>query len=154
VVAIALLFVVRFGVLWIAPDRIAFGVFGGLILGLVVLIWWAFFSRARPIERILAVAMIAIGLAATPLILHESIAKGMMGLMFIIYGTPFLCLALVVWAVASRRLPQARRLVELAVEQDLRRATSDQSGGPSGRPAPHPGYRNNQRAVQRFRNEA
>src|SRR3989441_11880699 len=45
----------------------------------------------------------------TPRIVHESIARGMMGMMFVIYAIPLLSLAFVAWAVASRRLSSGPR---------------------------------------------
>src|SRR2546422_7689877 len=50
-----------------------------------------------------------VALFATPRIVHESIATGMMGMMFVIYAIPLLSLAFVAWAVASRRLSSGPR---------------------------------------------
>ena len=77
--------------------------------GLAIVVWWAFFSRAPWFERWGAVVLMIVALAATSRILHESIATGMMGMMFLIYAIPVLSLAFVVWAVASRRLSDGPR---------------------------------------------
>jgi outer membrane protein assembly factor BamB len=61
------------------------------------------------LERLGGVALIIAGLAFTPRILHPSISTGMMGLMFVLYATPFVCLAFVIWAAASRRLSDGWR---------------------------------------------
>jgi len=50
-----------------------------------------------------------VALAATPHILHESIATGMEGVTFPLFAIPVLSLAFVVWAVASRRLAERPR---------------------------------------------
>src|SRR2546427_13104370 len=50
-----------------------------------------------------------VALFATPRIIHQSIATGMMGMMFVIYVIPLLSLAFVAWAVASRRLSSGPR---------------------------------------------
>jgi outer membrane protein assembly factor BamB len=50
-----------------------------------------------------------VALVATSRIVHESIRGGMMGMMLGVYGTPVLSLALVVGAVASRRLAAGPR---------------------------------------------
>jgi outer membrane protein assembly factor BamB/uncharacterized membrane protein YhaH (DUF805 family) len=84
-------------------------VFGGLAGGLVVLVWWAFFSRASRLERWGALVLMVASAAATARILDKSIATGMMGMMFIAYVIPVLSLALVAWAVASRRLADGPR---------------------------------------------
>ena len=83
-------------------------------IGLVVLAWWLFFSRAPWSERLGALVLIVAALYATPHLLHESIRTGMMGFMFFAYAVPVLSLVLVVWAVVTRRLaPGLRRLQRL-----------------------------------------
>ena len=96
------------------PDAAAFGVIGGLLGGLVVLVWWAFFSRVPRAERWGGIVLMIIAVAATPRILHQSIVGGMMGMMFPIYVIPGLSLALVAWAVISRFLAVGPRRVALA----------------------------------------
>lgn len=80
------------------------GVFGGMLGGLAIVVWWLFFSRAPWIERLGAIVLMGAALAATPRFLHESIATANMGLMFFFYAVPFLSLAFVIWAGATRRL--------------------------------------------------
>jgi outer membrane protein assembly factor BamB len=109
VLAVGLQWLVRFGVPIVVPEALAFGVIGGLLGGLVVVVWWTFFSRAPWFERLGAVVLMIVTLVATPRILHESIATGMMGMMFVIYVIPVLSLAFVAWAVASRRLSDGPR---------------------------------------------
>ncbi|MEK7832891.1 MAG: PQQ-binding-like beta-propeller repeat protein [Acidobacteriota bacterium] len=77
---------------------------GGLTCGLAVLVWWLFFSRAPWVERVGAVVLAVVALVATKRLVHESIAGGGMGMLIYIYAVPVVSLALVVWAVASRRL--------------------------------------------------
>ena len=82
------------------------GVFGG---GLAVVLWWLFFSRAPWSERVGAIVLMPVALFATSRIVHESIANGAMGMMLPMYAIPVLSLALVCWAVASRRLSRGPR---------------------------------------------
>ena len=99
----------------VMPEATAIGVMTGLACGPLVLIWWLFFSRAERSERWGGTILVIVLMAMTPLILHESIAGGMMGMMFMIFAIPIVSLALVVWAVASRGLGQsARRLSMVA----------------------------------------
>lgn len=103
VVIVILQWLVRFALPAFAPDTIAIGVFGGLLGGLAIVIWWAFISRAPRFERWSAIVLMIAALAATSQILHKSIATANMGMMFPIFSIPVLSLAFVVWAVTSRR---------------------------------------------------
>ena len=111
VVAVVLQWLARFGVPIVVPGAMALavGAFSGLFGGLAIVVWWAFFSRAPRSERWGAVVLMIVALVATSRILHESIATGMMGMMFVVYAIPVLSLAFVVWAVASRHLPDGPR---------------------------------------------
>ncbi len=113
VVAVILQWLVRFGLPIVVPGAMVFGVIGGILFGLAVVVWWAFLSRAPRSERWGAVVLMIVALAATPRILHPSIATGMMGMMFLVYAIPVLSLALVAWAVASRPLANGPRRATL-----------------------------------------
>src|SRR5713226_2217010 len=109
VVAAALQWILWFVVPMVAPEAIIFGMIGGLLGALAVLVWWMFFSRVPHFERWGALVLVIVAVAATPPMLHPSIVGGMMGMMFKIYVIPGLCLALVVWAVISRSLTVGTR---------------------------------------------
>ena len=114
VVLALLLLLARFALPVVWPDGAIFGVLGAVVSGLLIVLWWLFFSRAPWSERLGALVLMVAGGLATPYILHESIARGMMGQMFPIYlGVPFLSLALVVWAVATRQVGWKLRRVAL-----------------------------------------
>ena len=113
VVAVTLQWLLWFVVPVVAPEAIIVGMIGGVLGGLAVLVWWAFFSRVPRTERWGGVAVMIVAVAATPLILHQSIVGGMMGMMFRFYVIPGLSLALVVWAVVSRSLTVGARRVAL-----------------------------------------
>jgi len=111
VVAALLLAPVRFGVPIVAPGfegyRVAF--IGGFLGELAIVVWWLFLSRAPRSERWGAMILIVVALVATWQINHES-----MGLMWCLgYAVPVLTLALVAWAVASRRLADGARRATL-----------------------------------------
>ncbi len=86
------------------------GIFGG---GLAIILWWLFFSRAAWIERLSAIALMVIAVIATQYVLHESIATGAMGMLFIIMVIPGLSLAFVLWAVVTRNLSDGIRRVTM-----------------------------------------
>jgi outer membrane protein assembly factor BamB len=116
-IALVLLqWILRFVIPEIVPGAIELGMLGGLLLGLAIIIWWTFFSRAPKTERWGAIVLMALSLFATSFILHISIATANMGLMYIFYSIPLMCLAFVIWAVATRNLnDNTRRAVMVGV---------------------------------------
>jgi outer membrane protein assembly factor BamB len=110
-VIVILQWLIRFGIPIVVPGDTAtqIGVFGGLLGGLFIVLWWISFSRAPRSERWGAIVLMIVALIATSRLLHKSIETAMMGMMFVIYSIPVLSLAFVVWAVASRRLSDRLR---------------------------------------------
>ena len=115
VVAVLLQWLIRFVVPAVILEATAFAMIGGVLGGLVIVVWWAFFSRARWTERGGAVVLVIVGLAATSQFIHVSISAGAMGYLFPIYAIPVLSLAFVVWAVATRRMPDGLRRASMVV---------------------------------------
>jgi outer membrane protein assembly factor BamB len=109
VVIVILQWLIRFVVPIVVPGAILFAVLGGLFGGLAIAVWWVFLSRAPWSERLGAIIVMIAALFATSHILHESIARGAQGLLFIILAIPVLSLAFVAWAVAGRRLSDGPR---------------------------------------------
>jgi hypothetical protein len=112
VAAVVLLWLVRFGLKMVVPGFKGFrlGMMGGLLGALAVVVWWAFFSRARWFERMGAIVLMIAALFATFSINHES-----MKLLWLIgYGIPVLCLAFVAGAAASRHLSDGPRRATMA----------------------------------------
>ncbi len=109
VIAVVLQWLVMIGLPIVAPDQGGTAVVGGVVFGLVVVLWWLFFSRAAWLDRIGAIVLMVVAVAGTLRLVHESIANGMMGFMPFLYAVPVLSLALVVWAAASRGLSSGRR---------------------------------------------
>jgi outer membrane protein assembly factor BamB len=100
----------------IAPDARLYGMLGGIFgCGLALIVWWLFFSRAPWIERVGALVLMPVAVFAASRIVHKSIAGGMMGMMLPILVIPVLCLALVIWASASRFLSVRPRRASLVV---------------------------------------
>src|SRR5437667_9015795 len=114
VVAAVVLLLVRFVVPIVVPGAGGTAILGGLAGGLAVIVWWLFFSRARWLERVGAIVVMAGAVLATSRIVHESIANGMMGMMLPIFAFPVLSLALVASAAASRRLSDGPRRAVIA----------------------------------------
>jgi len=113
VVAAILLLLVKFIVPMIIADALAIALFGGLIFGFIIIVWWTFFSRVPLLDRGMAIAFMIIAFIAVQPFLHESIAKAGMGMLFPILAIPILCLAFVAWALVSRRFPAGLRRVTM-----------------------------------------
>lgn len=109
VVAVTGLFLIRFAVPAVVPDTVEIGVLGGMAGTVAVVVWWLFFSRMPWRFRLGGVAAMILGLLALPVLVHESIASGMMGLMVPVYATPGMALALVLWALFGQKLPEHYR---------------------------------------------
>ena len=105
VVAVVLQSALRFGLLFVMPEAVILGVLGGLLAGVAVVVWWAFFSRAPRSERWGGVALIAVALAGVSPLLHESMRL----LPLVAHIIPVLSLAFVAWAALGRRLSDRPR---------------------------------------------
>lgn len=111
VVLVILQLLARFVVPEVMPEAAPIGVMGALFGGLLVIIWWLFFSRAPWLDRVGAVALMAIALLVSQKLLHESVATGAMGMLYYVYAIPGLCAGFVLWAWVSQKLaPTARRI--------------------------------------------
>src|ERR1019366_2123680 len=114
VVAVVLQWLLRFGLKMVVPGftGFKFGIMGGLLGGLVIVVWWAFFSRAPRSERWGAIVLMIAALFATARLNYESI-----GPVWVIgCATRVRRLSFVAWAVASRRLSAGlRRAAMVAV---------------------------------------
>ena len=83
---------------------------GAIICALLIVIWWAFFSRAPLGERWGTLAVMALGLLFTWLLRH-----GSMGPLWMLgYAVPVLCTVLVLSAIATHRLPSRARRAWMA----------------------------------------
>ena len=115
IVIVLLQWSVRFGIPLVIPGAITIGVFGGILCGLVFIVWWAFFSRASRIERRGAVLLMVLTLVGIRPLLHKSIATAGMGVLFLTYAIPVLCLAFIIWALASRSFSDRLRIATMVM---------------------------------------
>ncbi len=115
VAAVLLQWLAWFVVPVLIPRAAFLGLGVGVLCALAVILWWLFFSRAPWLERVGALVLMVVALIGTKLIVHESIAGGGMGMLLYIISLPVLSLALVAWAVITRRLSAAPRRVALVV---------------------------------------
>src|SRR5262245_35554048 len=77
----------------LGPEAEFIGLIGGVLCGLLLVVWWLFFSRAPWSDRFMVLALVVAGLIAFKRIVHPSIAGGMMGNLIYVYGIPVMCLA-------------------------------------------------------------
>src|SRR5262245_6843158 len=134
VIAVALQWLMGFCFRFVAPEAFMYVMIGILACSLAVLVWWLFFSRAPWVERLGAIALMVVLVAATKRVVHPSIAGGMMGMMLPIFSIPVLSLALVVAAAAGRRLYSGLRRAAIVAAILLACAafTLIRTGGMSG----------------------
>ncbi|MFC2102131.1 PQQ-binding-like beta-propeller repeat protein [Bacteroidota bacterium] len=97
------------------PEALMISVFGVLIGGVGVIVWWAFFSRAPGIERWGAIVVMIAAMVLISFFLDNSIALAQGGLTFIMYSLPILCFAFVVWAIVTRNLSNKVRRITMVV---------------------------------------
>jgi hypothetical protein len=107
VVIVVLQWIARFGVKAVIPgiEGFGLGVMSSLVLTILLIIWWAFFSRAKRLERLAALALMVAALGLAWLLRHESMWVPWL----IAYAIPVLSLAFVAWAVLTRNLPNRLR---------------------------------------------
>ncbi|CAM2011165.1 outer membrane protein assembly factor BamB family protein [Acanthopleuribacter pedis] len=109
-VIIALQWFIRYGIVHINTEWTQFAVLGGLLGGVLLAVWWVFFSRASKLERFIAVPLLILMMIATRPVLDPSVATGMMGLMFFIFSIPLTCLLFVLYVSVARNAPPKMRL--------------------------------------------
>jgi outer membrane protein assembly factor BamB len=114
VLAAALLVLIRYVLPVVWSDGLIYEVIGGLACALAVVVWWVFFSRAPWSERLGMLALMAIAMLAASRIIHESIAGGLMGMMYPVFAFPTVCLAFVTAVAAGRRLADGPRRAAMA----------------------------------------
>ena len=114
-IAVVLQWLAWFIVPALFPRAAPIGVLIGALCALAIVVWWLFFSRAPWKERVGVLVLMVITLIGTKRIVHESIAGGGMGMLLYILAIPVLSLALVVWAVVTRRFSTAPRYAALGV---------------------------------------
>ena len=100
------------------PAYAMYGWMAAALLGVLIILWWLLFSRARWYERLAAVPLIVFAAYAAERVVHPSISGGAMGYMLYLLAIPTLAAALVGWAAVSHRLsagPRAAAVVAAAL---------------------------------------
>ena len=115
VIAVVLQWLAWFVVPALFPRAAPIGLLIGALCALAIVVWWLFFSRAPWSERVGALVLLIVALIGTKRIVHESIAGGGMGMLLYILAIPVLSLALVAWAVVTRRFSAWPRRAALVV---------------------------------------
>ncbi len=113
VALLALLLIGRFVVPMIDPDLLPFAVMGSMVGGLLIAIWWLFFSRASWKERLGVLGLMVVAMLITSQLVDKSIATSMMGMMLMIYSIPLFSAVLVGWAALTREWSDRTRYLTL-----------------------------------------
>ena len=134
VILVALQWLVWFIVPLAVPQYAMFGMLGGAALGVMIAVWWLFFSRAAWVERLGAIAVMVAAVMATRPFVHLSIANAGMGMLMYVFSVPVLCLGLVAWLAASRRFSAGLRRATMVAAIVLASATLTlvRTGGVTG----------------------
>ncbi|HEV7474033.1 MAG TPA: PQQ-binding-like beta-propeller repeat protein [Pyrinomonadaceae bacterium] len=114
IVAVVLQWLLWFVLPIASRDSAIVAILGGVACGLVVVVWWLFFSRAPWVERVGAIVLMVVAVVVTKRVVHLSIANGMMGMMLPVFVIPFFSLALVAAAAGGRRLTTGPRRALMA----------------------------------------
>lgn len=109
VVFLLLQWLAWFGIPKLFPDAGLYGLFAGIFCGLAIILWWLFFSRAPWMDRILAIIVWPLAVFVTLRLVDKSIANGAMGMLLPIFSIPVICLAIVLAAMAGRRMSAGPR---------------------------------------------
>src|SRR6266545_3282015 len=114
-VAIAIVqLIVMFVAPVVAPDSgPVIGLLGGVVAALLIGLWWLLLSRAPWLERVGAIVLMVAGVFAARAVAHASIVGAGQGMMIYFLPTPYLALALVAWALATRHLHDGVRRAAL-----------------------------------------
>jgi outer membrane protein assembly factor BamB len=112
VVVAIIVVILRFIAPGAIPNGFIIGGLGAAVGGVLVVLWWLFFSRAPWAERLLAIVLMAVGILVTMLIAHPSMS-GIMVPVILVPGT--LVPAFVAWAVLTRRSSTSVRRATMAL---------------------------------------
>jgi outer membrane protein assembly factor BamB len=115
VVAVALQWLALLVSVFVIRDALLYGMMAAALLSVAIAVWWLFFSRAPWSERLGAIIVMVIAVIATKRVVHPSIENAAMGKMVYFFSVPPLCLALVSWAAATRRLSSGPRRAWMVV---------------------------------------
>src|SRR5262245_32063404 len=97
------------------PTQILIALGGGVGCGLIVFLWWMFFSRAPWVERIGVIVVMIAAIYATSFVVDRSIQNAGQGNLLYVFSIPALSLALVVSLVVSRRSSATVRRAAIAI---------------------------------------
>src|SRR5258705_12530200 len=104
VILVILQWLTWFVVPFFLPDFNLYGMLGGVLCALGILVWWMVFSRAPWAELLGAFVLMIVAPILTKFIVHKSIAGGGLGVWVFILVLPGPWLEVVVGALAKRRL--------------------------------------------------
>ena len=92
------------------PGDAVVGLLTGIGSALLVILWWLFLSRAQWLDRLGALVLMTIAIIVNARFVDNSFAA-----MAYFLPIPVYCLALVIWAAATRRMPDGGRRVWLVI---------------------------------------
>ena len=112
VVLAIIVVILRFIAPGVIPNGFIIGGLGAAVGGVLVVLWWLFFSHAQWTDRLLAIVLMAVGILVTMLVAHPSMS-GIMVPVILVPGT--LVPVFVAWAVLTRRSSTSVRRATMAL---------------------------------------
>lgn len=105
----ALQLLLWFGLPILMPDNGFYGVFGAVAGGLGIVLWWLLFSRAPWPERLGGIVLMAAAIYATTFLLHLSVARVGMGMMYFIWAFALVPFSFALGVCIARNLSNGPR---------------------------------------------
>jgi len=88
-------------------------VFGGMLGGLAILVWWLFFSRVPLLFRWVGFLIMVLAVLALTQLADPSITTAYQGMMIYAYAIPTLCMGVVAWVILARKITGITRWVTM-----------------------------------------
>jgi outer membrane protein assembly factor BamB len=110
-----LILVLRYLLPIINPSLMVVSFMGGVAGGILIAIWWLFFSRMPWTDRLGGVCLAILSLFITSRLIDESIARANMGMMFWLFSVPLLGIVFISWAIITRSLNIRIRRITMVI---------------------------------------
>ncbi|HVN58259.1 MAG TPA: PQQ-binding-like beta-propeller repeat protein [Bacteroidales bacterium] len=113
IVILLLIILIRYLIPQFFPVNMLVSFAGGVIGGILVLLWWLFFSRVSWTDRLIGAGLAVASLLVASRFLDESVARANMGIMFWLFSIPVTGIAFVLWAALTKSFSLRTRRITM-----------------------------------------